>query len=282
MKIASEKQSLTRPFLKWAGGKQQIVKHLLKCLPYYLKDRTYREPFLGGASLFFALKPNNAILSDANEHLIDCYKSVRDQTDLIAEYLQEHRRNNSEKYYYKIRQFYNKANHSAAQAARFIYLNRAGYNGVFRVNQQGLYNVPYGKRKRLALPTLMKLQNIAKLLLPAKLKACSFGEAVKSAGPRDFVYLDPPYPPINGTSYFTHYTKDRFGHDDQVKVAELARVLDRKGAKFMLSNADTPKIRELYEGFIIVSLPVTRFITCKKIRHCVKELIIINYRKAIE
>jgi len=277
IKAAEEKRKTVKPFLKWAGGKQQIVKLLLQCLPADVENRTYREPFLGGGSLFFALQPKKAILSDANKHLIQCYKWVRDRPDLIAEYLQEHYKNNSEKYYYKIRELYNQSTNSTAQAARFIYLNKACFNGIFRVNKSGAFNVPYGKRQNPNLPNIHHLRDVSKVLASAEFTAKAFEKALEGVNKNDFIYLDPPYPPLNNTSCFTHYTCDKFMNKDQERLAGVVRDLDTAGCLFMVSNAHTQKIRQLYRQFNISPLSVTRFITCKSVRRKVEELIITNY-----
>jgi len=266
-----------KPFLKWAGGKRQILRHLLKFLPSDVRDRTYREPFLGGGSMFFALDPKRAFLSDANEHLIMCYQYVREDPDLVYSYLREHAKNDCEKYYYKIRDVYNSSSYSAAQAARFIYLNKTCYNGIFRVNQKGLFNVPYGRYKTTSIPSLEHLRKVSKSLKSVKLFTSQYEAALKNIEPNDFIYLDPPYPPLNSTSCFTHYTSDKFSDNDQEKLAEVVKGLHTAGCFFMISNANTQRIQNLYKKFYKYPVPVTRFITCKKIRHKVSELIITNY-----
>ena len=270
-------EKLAKPFLKWAGGKRQIIKYLIKCLPSDIGDRVYREPFLGGGSLFFALNPSVAFLSDANEHLIMAYENVRDYPNLVSDYLNEHRRKHSEDYYYQVRDTYNKSSTSATQAARFIYLNKTCYNGIFRVNQKGLFNVPHGRYEAASLPSRKHLRKVSEILQEKEIFVASFEKALEGVGKGDFIYMDPPYPPLNGTSNFTHYTKDKFGDEDQEKVAKTVKNLDAAGCLFMVSNADTEKIRNMYERFNIDTLPVTRFITCKKIRHKVRELVITNY-----
>lgn len=270
-------RKIHKPFIRWAGGKQQIINQLLSLLPEDVSVRTYREPFLGGGSLFFALQPNRAHLNDANEHLVKCFQNVRENPDLICSYLKKHEKLNSETYYYDVRKDYNSKGYSCAQAARFIYLNKACYNGIFRVNQKGEFNVPYGRKKTLGIPDRENFSKCSEILKKAKIATDTFENALEDAGANDFVYLDPPYPPLNGTSYFTHYTKDKFGDLDQEKVASITKMLDSKGCLFMVSNADTKGIRALYKGFNMVSLSVTRFITCKKTRHRVNELIITNY-----
>ena len=150
-------------FLRWAGGKQSTISHLVNFLPKDLFDRLYIEPFLGGGSLFFALQPSKAILSDYNEHLIDCFTYVRDFPGLVADCLSEHYINNSELYYYEIRKKYNSSDSSVEQAAMFIYLNKTCFNGIFRVNQRGEFNVFYGRKEP---PFLTKKHGYKRLVMP--------------------------------------------------------------------------------------------------------------------
>jgi len=249
-------------------------------LPQDIKKRTYREPFLGGGSLFFGLMPSKAILSDANKHLIMAYECVRDFPDLIYKYLLEHKRKDCEEYYYQIRELYNKRRNgvdSVAQAARFIYMNKTCYNGIFRVNQKGLFNVPYGRYKTASLPTHEHLRKVSSVLQSKEIFAAPFEKTLEEVEKGDFIYLDPPYPPLNGTSNFTHYTENKFNDSDQERLATIVKDLDSAGCLFMMSNAKTKKIARLYKEFESVSLPVTRFITCKKIRKKVQELVIKNY-----
>lgn len=267
----------SKSFLRWAGGKVNIVNHLIKYLPSGYQDHTYWEPFLGGGSLFFAIAPKRAILSDLNDHLIHCYEMVRDHPERVYYYLKQLSCHDSEDNYYKIRKQYNKSRYSIRQAARFIYLNKTSFNGIFRVNRNGDYNVPYGKKPVPAFPNLADLRKASGLLRKVKLFPASYEIALNGAQRNDFIYLDPPYPPLNGTSNFTHYTKERFGEDEQIKVANVAKTLDKNGCKVMISNASTRFIKELYGGWRINIIPVTRWITCKSIKHKVDELIITNY-----
>jgi DNA adenine methylase len=273
----SESVTKIKPFLRWAGGKTKLRRILLDFLPTDISKRTYREAFLGGGSLFFALQPSAAVLSDANGHLIKCYEFVRDQPTLVARYLRAHASKDTEAYYYRIRTVYNDSPFSAAQAARFIYLNKTCFNGIFRVNRKGQFNVPYGRKESPAIPDTTHLKSIAAALKKSSLLALPFERALENTSRGDVLYLDPPYPPLNGTAYFTHYTSDRFSVQDQKNLAERAHELDRGGSLLMISNADTPLIRSLYRKYEIVSLPVTRYLTCKSVRHKVKELIITNY-----
>lgn len=265
------------PLLRWAGGKRQLLSRLIEFVPQELHGGTYREPFLGAGCLFFALQPQNAVLSDANAHLISCYEHVRDDWTAVNRCLRLHARRTSEDHYYKARTLYNKSQHSASQAARFIYLNKTCFNGIFRVNTKGEFNVPYGWKEPPALPTAELLERASNALKHAVLVGHGFDEALQAAKRNDFVYLDPPYPPLNGTAYFTHYTMDRFTQSDQERLSYVVRCLDGVGCRVLMTSADIPLIRRLYKGFHIRSLPVTRFITCKAVRHTVREVVITNY-----
>jgi DNA adenine methylase len=267
------------PFLRWAGGKRRLVPHLLHALPPDIRERKYHEAFVGAGSLFLAVQPKKAVLSDANGHLIACYEWIRKSPDLVASYLQQHLSRNEEQYYYEVRDLYNRSASSAAQAARFVYLNKACFNGIFRVNLKGDFNVPYGHKEPPLIPTRSELRAISELLKGSTLHARPFEIAIEAVEKDDFVYLDPPYPPLNGTSYFTHYTAERFGEVDQRMLATAVKDLDRRGAKFMMSNADTEMIREIYSdhNFQFLEVSVTRYVTCKAKKHRAPELIITNY-----
>lgn len=265
------------PILRWAGGKRRLVPRLLRALPSDIALRRYNEPFAGAAALFLALQPRIAALSDANVHLMDCYSFLQAQPDQIHTYLRLHAARNSEQYYYEVREQYNRSGPSAAQAARFIYLNKACFNGIFRVNRQQEFNVPYGHKSPPALPSREQLRSVSTQLQGVELRAIGFESALADLGTNDFVYLDPPYPPINGTAYFTHYTADRFGEQDQRSLAASVDKLSERGARFMMSNADAPLIRELYGKYRIIPLSVTRFITCKSVKHRADEVLITNY-----
>jgi len=266
-----------QPFLKWAGGKVHLIDKLLQFVPKDFEERIYRESFLGGGSMFFALCPPKAILSDLNSHLINCYKMVRDNPTLVHYYLTQFNNKHKPEFYYEIRDEYNRSKFSFKQAARFIYLNKTSFNGIFRVNKKGKFNVPFGKINKPALPSLDQLKSISLILKNKTLITSTYEEVLKDAKCDEFIYLDPPYPPLNATSSFTHYTKERFGEDDQIKLSETANWLKDQGCLVMISNADLPKIRELYEGWNMYILPATRWITCKSKKHKVDELVFTNY-----
>lgn len=256
-----------------------MIHKLLPYLPEDLGGVRYHEPFAGAASLYFALSPKKATLSDLNGHLIECYKQIRDNYPKVSTYLREHERQNDEDYYYAVRKRYNRSAPGPAQAARFIYLNRTCFNGVFRVNTDGEFNVPFGDKPEPIFPDIRALASISRALDGTKLLVADYEGALKQPKKNEFVYLDPPYPPLNGTAFFTHYTADRFGHDNQLRLAKVVRDLDERGVRFLMTNADLPEIRQLYRGFTISELSVTRYVSCKGTRHRVGELVITNYRK---
>jgi len=270
-----------RPFLRWAGGKQGLIKHLLKSIPpdFDENGNTYYEPFLGAGSLFLTLLPGKAVLSDLNEHLIHCFKTIRDNPETFYRYCKEHVNKTSKEYYYEIRDEFNRNinRFDIKQAARFLYLNRSSFNGIFRVNQGGQYNVPYGMGKIVTIPSREEINQLSCNLKYVDMISASYEQILPRVRKDDFVYIDPPYPPINGTSYFTHYTKERFNIDDQKNVAIFANRLDRIGCRVLISNADLQEIRELYKRWNMMKIEVTRFITCKSIRYKIGELIITNY-----
>jgi DNA adenine methylase len=268
------------PLLRWAGGKQNLLKDLTSLLPPNAASRKYFEPFAGAAALFFRLAPKEAVVSDANAHLISCYQFVREQPEEVDRFLRQHAKITSKTHYYRVRETYNRSRPSARQAARFIYLNKTCFNGIFRVNNKGKFNVPYGWKEPPALPSLAELKAASKALKKAVLKAAPFEQVLADAKEGDFVYLDPPYPPLNGTAFFTHYTAERFGTSDQEKLAALFRELDARKCLVMQSNADKKQIRQLYAGFKIKRISVTRWVTCKAKRHRVRELVITNYDPA--
>jgi DNA adenine methylase len=265
------------PLLRWVGGKQRLVPKLLEIIPEGAVAVPYREPFFGAGSLFFALQPARATLSDSNGHLIECYLSVRDRPALVASYLQRHRSRSSRCHYYEVRDEYNSLKPSVAQAARFIYLNQTCFNGVFRVNKRGYFNVPYGLKETPHIPSIGALRAASAALMKAELKVCDFETALSVAEKGDFIYLDPPYPPLNGTSFFTHYTADRFSEDDQRRLADATWSTAAKGCRVLMTNADTKLIRGLYKGFKFGKIQVTRWVSCRNEKHQVCELIITNF-----
>lgn len=265
------------PVLRWVGGKSQMVVRLLRFLPDDVHHRQYWEPFFGAGSLFFALQPAQASISDANGHLMSFYNQLRSNPDLVHRKLVALSQDKSPEHYYSVRDEYNRSRSSGKRAAMFLYLNKHCFNGIFRVNRKGKFNTPFGKRRNYVLPTREHLRSAAAALGRADLATASFEDVLSDISARSFVYLDPPYPPLNGTSFFTHYTADRFSRADQERLADTARELSRGGALFMMTNADTPETRRLYSGFNQYTLSAVRYVTCKRKKHQVSELVVTNY-----
>jgi len=279
LKVKGKSNESVKPFLRWAGGKTRSTPFLIDLFPSnFPSTDLYYEPFLGAGSLFFYTEPQKAVLSDNNKDLIGCYMAVQENPDLISECLNQHLAKTCEEYYYRMRYEYNHTKPSISKAALFIYLNKTCFNGLWRVNKKGEFNVPYGFKEPPCLPSKEDLRKTSLALSNANLLHKDYREAVKDAKKGDFVYFDPPYPPLNGTSYFTHYTKERFTKEDHEKLALLAEELTKRECRVLISNADIPFIRSLYEGgFNIYGLEVTRWIRADGKRYKVRELAITNY-----
>lgn len=267
----------TKPFLRWAGGKTKFVHKILSHLPTLPPDATYYEPFLGAGAVFLAYMPHRAVLSDLNPDLIKAFRAVRNQPGEVVKRLYALHARDSELSYYRIREQFNRGGPLSLQAARFIYLNQTSFNGIYRVNRLGQYNVPYGFKPKPNIPGKRELEAASVLLKSAMVKLADYKSVLKDAASGDVVYLDPPYPPLNGTAYFTHYTKERFGSDDQIEVARMAIKLRDRGCTVVVTNADTPQIRKLYAGWNISEIMRPRWVTSSCHKHLVVELIITSH-----
>ncbi|MFV8401067.1 Dam family site-specific DNA-(adenine-N6)-methyltransferase [Mycoplasma sp. 2634B] len=273
-----------KPFVKWAGGKTQILSELKKYIPEHFN--TYYEPFLGGGALFFSLKPEKAVINDLNRHLMDAFKCFEEESlfhDLIKR-LKNHEAKNNSEYYYLIREqdrepnFWNKS--VSEIGARLIYLNKACFNGLYRENSSGYFNVPFGKKEKVNCFDLENFNGIFNYFKQNKIKilSTSYKEAVKNVKANDFVYLDPPYDVYPDKNGFVAYGKDGFDAEDQRELAECFAQLAKKGAYVMLSNHNTPLIQELYQDFNIKVIHAKRMINSKGSgRGSVEEVIITNY-----
>lgn len=235
------------PF-RWCGGKTQLLPQLLELAPKSFK--VYHEPFLGGGALFFALQPKVSWLSDLNPHLINAYASLQNNVDHVVEGLRGLER--SKERFLAVREAFNRDRAERwvyEQATRFVYLNRTCFNGLWRENSKGEFNVPYGGDKAAPVLDEPALRAASTALRGGAAIQCVGFEAVEEhAKEGDFAYFDPPYAPVSATS-FTSYTADGFGADDQVRLRDLARRLKDRGVHVMLSNSDAPIVRELYDGF---------------------------------
>jgi DNA adenine methylase len=266
-----------RPFLRWAGGKTKFVHEIVSLLPPLPANATYYEPFLGAGAVFFAYTPRRAILSDLNPDLTLAFTSVRNHPVEVVKKLYALHHRDSESTYYNVRTLFNGGGPDSLQAARFIYLNQTSFNGIYRVNKQGHYNVPYGFKLQPKIPGKQHLEAASRLLKHATIKLGDYKRVLADAYQGDVVYLDPPYPPLNGTSYFTHYTKERFANDDQIEVARIANSLRARGCTVVVTNADTPLIRKLYASWSVSETTRPRWIKSSCHKHRVVELIFTSY-----
>lgn len=271
-----------RPFIKWAGGKGQVLPAITAVMPSRM--RTYYEPFLGGGAVFWHIATRRqferAVLNDWNQELVDTYTAIRDHAEALIHALHEHKKKawNTREYFKEIRDQDPGSLELIARAARMIYLNKTCYNGLYRVNKRGHFNTPFGKYKN---PGLLDTGNI---------RACSqalnrnvtllqgdFTAVFADAGPQDVVYFDPPYVPVSETANFANYTKDGFSMSDQHRLAICFKNLAEKDVSCLLSNSDTESVRKLYEGFEIIPVQVKRNINSKaKGRGHVPEVLVVH------
>jgi DNA adenine methylase len=297
--------SVPRPFLKWAGGKSQLLGEFSRYLPLSaLKNKTitsYVEPFIGGGAVFFSLNRmfffDRCTVCDVNEELILAYRVIRTslprlfcELAMLESAYHAKKGPKQEAYYYEVRQDFNRNlasmdfshynNRWIQRAAQIIFLNHICYNGLFRVNRSGWFNVPFGRYRNPEILNRDNLEKVSALLKNTRIICGDFTRCRSAVDDRTFVYLDPPYRPLNTTSSFTSYSRGGFSDTDQVRLATFFRDLDRKGALVMLSNSDPGDsfFEELYDGFSIRRVPAKRMINCNGSRRgVVNELLITNY-----
>lgn len=271
-----------KPFVKWAGGKRQIIDELKKYIPEEFE--TYYEPFVGGGALLFELSPKKAVINDCNEELMNVYRVLCDEDKFkkMCKVLNTYEIKHSEEFFYELRgkdksKSFDKLS-DYTRAARTIYLNKACFNGLYRVNSKGEFNVPFGKKIKVNTYEGSNLITVSNYLTinDIKILSCDFEEAVGDAKKGDFVYFDPPYD--SDTSTFNSYTEDGFNKDEQRRLAEVFKELDKKGVYVMLSNHNTILVNELYKDYNINVIHAKRNINANgKKRGKVEEVIITNY-----
>lgn len=281
---AKERSRNAKPFLKWAGGKQQLLKQFEPYLPHQFAR--YVEPFLGGGALFFHLwntqrLPEQVCLFDTNRELVNVYNVVRDQLEPLIEQLLVHQSNHSHDYYYAIRSLDRRIEHTLnplEAAARTIYLNKTCYNGLYRVNSKGQFNVPVGSYKN---PTVLQeetLRQASAALQSAQIESRDFRTLPHIAAPGDFIYFDPPYDPVSKTSSFTSYTAGSFTDQDQRDLADVYGALTQMGCICMLSNSHTPFICTLYQNYRVETVQASRAINSNASgRGAITEVLVLNY-----
>ena len=296
-----------RPFLKWAGGKRQLLPALRRFYP--ARFETYHEPFVGSGAVFFdlvsrgAIRPRRVRLTDVNPDLIGCWRQLRDNREAVIAHLRKlasERLTAPEEHYYRVRDRFNPARgeilnggrpqaelYTAELAAMLIYLNRTGFNGLFRVNSRGLFNVPRGRYKNPRICDEHNLRRASEALsaLGAEVDYSQYDAVLDIARPRDFVYLDPPYAPLSSTASFTSYTADRFEANDQRRLQEVVIRLAKRRCHVVLSNSTAPEIRDLYDdnaaarraGIRAYRVPARRAINSNAARRgTIEEYVITN------
>lgn len=279
MTVASSTRTRPRPFLKWAGGKGRLIEQYEPYFPRHFQH--YYEPFLGGGAIFFHLADRfrAATLTDINAELVNVYACVRDRVEALIQQLSEHRARHSHSYYYAVRA-QTQLTCPVQRAARLIYLNKTCFNGLYRENAKGHFNVPMGRYKNPNICDAAALRLAAHALRRTRI-ACQPFEAVLSAAyeETDLVYFDPPYHPISHTSNFTGYNRYGFNATDQERLHATFVALAQRGVRVMLSNSDCPFIRELYQDFYVHTIRAARAINANaRRRGKITELLITSYR----
>jgi len=263
--------------LKSAGGKRSLIQTIISTFPPDYEDRAYHEPFLGGGAVFFTVKPRNGTVNDVNPRLTNFYRIVRDSPDALIEAASKHPYNRET--YYRLRDRFNEGRLSPVEdAALLLYLNKTGYNGLYRVNSRGRYNVPFGTYKN---PTIVNVEDIhaaSEALSRVELRCEDFSYLLDAAHEGDLIYLDPPYEPLSKTSNFNTYSPTGFPWSEQVRLSETVHELDARGVLFTLSNSEP--VKKLYKGYRVCVVHANRSINTKTTaRGPVREIIVTNIKK---
>lgn len=265
----------TKPIIKWAGGKGQLLDELKPLIPRF---KTYYEPFFGGGALYFSIAPKAAVINDFNPQLVNLYKVVRKNPKQLMKELDALKLGHSPdgEFYYQCREEFNNGIQNNTKdirnAALFLYLNKAGYNGLYRLNSEGLFNVPNGKRKNLNLYDEDNILNVSKILKHAKIKCGDFEKACRDAEAGDFVFFDSPY-----YNTYDAYKAGGFAQEDHIRLKNLFSNLTSKGVKCLLTNSNEKFIKELYKDYDIKTVKVKRMINCDGKNRTGSEVIIKNY-----
>lgn len=284
MKIKEIKEITLQPFTKWTGGKRQLLPVIRELMPKTYNR--YFEPFVGGGALFFDLAPKDAVINDFNAELINCYQQIKENPQELIEILKVHQEYNSKEYYLDLRSADRDERidmmSEVQRAARILYMLRVDFNGLYRVNSNNQFNVPYGRYKNPKIVDENLVSAISTYLNnnQIEIKKGDFEKAVLDVQPGDFVYFDPPYIPLSETSAFTSYTHEGFSYDDQVRLRDTFKKLSDTGAYVMLSNSSSFLVEELYRDFNIHYVEATRTNGAKSSsRGKISEIIVTNYEK---
>ena len=274
---------LAQPFLKWAGGKRQLLPAIKEYLPK--KFTQYYEPFVGAGAVLFSLQPKKSVINDTNSELIKCYRVIKDNPEELLKLCQEHREKNSKEYFYSLREQDRrddfKDRSPQERAARIIYLNKTCFNGLFRVNSNGQFNVPYGNYSNPVIADPAVIRSVSAYLNQRDVRILEgdFAKAVSTARKGSFIYFDPPYHPISDTSSFTGYSVNGFGEKEQIRLKEVCDKLTERGCQVLVSNSSASFIQELYSDskYEIVEVKATRAINAVgSKRGRINELLIYN------
>jgi len=278
----AKNNKLVAPFLKWVGGKRQLMPSIVEHLPENVKNLNYSEPFIGGGAVFFHLQPKNAIINDFNEELVNVYNVIKNNlSELIAD-LKKH--DNNADYFYEIRgldrteQFNDLT--PVQRASRIIFLNKTCFNGLYRVNNAGEFNAPFGRYKNPNIVNEPTLKAVNKYLNANNIiiRSGDYATVLEELDNRSFVYLDPPYHPISESSNFTGYVQGGWNIFDQARLRDACNELNKRGIKFLLSNSSSPQIKDLYENYNITTVKANRAINSNGAdRGEVDEVLIRNY-----
>ena len=269
-----------KPFLKWAGGKTNLLGQYEPLFPEWSGD--YFEPFIGSGAVFFYLsarpEERKYYLSDLNQEIVDAFCAVRDDVEGVIKLLAKHQQLHSKDYFYQVRGLVPQNLSALEKAARTIYLNKTCFNGLYRVNKKGEFNVPMGNYKKPSILQIETLKAASRALSPADLSTGDYSVLVDKAQAGDFIYLDPPYHPLSKTAMFTNYVAQAFGEKDQMELAEVVTALSKKGCLVMESNSNTDFIKDLYKGFKIQEVWARRSINREKSkRGAITELVVTNF-----
>lgn len=281
MKLDNQLKKEVKPFLKWAGGKTQLLDQLSMRLP--LKFKRYFEPFIGAGALLFYLKPKYAFINDINKALINTYTVIRDDYEKLIDYITKlDRAEINESYYLSIRDMYNyhlrNNYYNLETAGLMIWLNKHCFNGLYRVNSNGEFNVPWSKGKSKSIDPL-NITRVGKYLKKITISNIDFEEFVKNCRRDDFVYFDPPYIPESKTANFTSYNQNDFGVEEHLRLAKVFKELSQRKVFCMLSNSNTDFVKDLYKDFNIDLVEAKRSINVDSTKRTTKELIITNYTR---
>ena len=278
------KNRLIVPFLKWVGGKRQLIPEIKKLLPEGIRNRLYIEPFVGAGALFFELQPKHAIINDFNIELINVYEVIRDHPEELITALKEHK--NTSEYFYNIRAIDRQPlfNHMTVieKASRTIYLNKTCYNGLYRVNNAGDFNSPFGRYKNPNIVNAPVIKAVSRFLNDndITIKHGDYEALLSDLPEKSFVYLDPPYHPISESSNFTGYIQGGWNVDEQIRLRNVCNSLNERGIQFLLSNSATPLIEELYSEYNMKKVRATRSVnSISSKRGQVDEYLIYNYNE---